>query len=37
MKIDFVCHDDIPYATIESDDAYEICKKLGKFQPTKRT
>ena len=37
MKIDFVCHDDIPYATIEADDAYAIVKKLGKFKATKRT
>lgn len=22
MNIDFVCHDDIPYASIEADDAY---------------
>ena len=37
MKIDFVCHDDKPYATIESDDAYAAVKKLGKFKATKRT
>ena len=37
MKIDYVCHDDVPYTTIESDDAYAICKKLGKFKATKRT
>lgn len=37
MKIDFVCHDDVPYTTIESDDAYAIPKRMGKFRPTKRT
>lgn len=37
MKIDYVCHDDIPYVTADVDDAYAICKKLGKFQATKRT
>lgn len=37
MKIDYVCHDDIPYSTIEADDAYAICKKLGNFKATKRT
>ena len=37
MKIDYVCHDDIPYTTLESTDAYYIPKKLGKFKPTKRT
>lgn len=37
MNIDFVCHDDIPYVTADIDDAYAICKKLGKFQATKRT
>lgn len=37
MKIDFVCHDDIPYQTADVDDAYAVCKKLGKFKATKRT
>lgn len=37
MNIDYVCHDDIPYASLESDDAYYIPKKLGKFKATKRT
>lgn len=37
MKLDFVCHDDIPYATLEGDDAYYIPKKLGKFKATQRT
>lgn len=37
MKIDFVCHDDLPYLTVESDDAYAIPKRMGKFRATKRT
>ena len=37
MKIDFVCHDDIPYKTAEADDAYALPKRLGKFRATKRT
>lgn len=37
MNIDYVCHDDIPYATAGVDDAYALCKKLGKFKATKRT
>jgi choline-phosphate cytidylyltransferase len=37
MKIDFVCHDDVPYKTIESNDAYYIPKKMGKFKATQRT
>lgn len=37
MNIDYVCHDDIPYATGDIDDAYWTCKKLGKFKATKRT
>ena len=37
QKIDFVCHDDIPYGTAGVDDAYAVCKKLGKFKATERT
>lgn len=37
MKIDYVCHDDIPYVTAGIEDAYALCKKLGKFKATKRT
>ena len=37
MKIDFVCHDDLPYATLETSDAYYIPKSLGKFKATQRT
>jgi choline-phosphate cytidylyltransferase len=36
-KIDFVCHDDIPYVTAGVEDAYALCKKLGKFKATERT
>jgi choline-phosphate cytidylyltransferase len=36
-NIDFVCHDDIPYVTAGIDDAYAICKRLGKFKATERT
>ena len=36
-NIDFVCHDDIPYGTAGVDDAYAVCKKLGKFKATLRT
>ena len=32
-----MCHDDIPYTTTESDDAYAMVKKMGKFKATKRT
>lgn len=31
-NIDYVAHDDIPYATADVDDAYALCKKLGKFK-----
>jgi choline-phosphate cytidylyltransferase len=33
-NIDFVAHDDIPYDTAGVDDAYAVCKKLGKFRAT---
>ena len=36
-NIDFVCHDDIPYVTAGVEDAYALCKKLGKFKATQRT
>ncbi|EEB05921.1 cholinephosphate cytidylyltransferase [Schizosaccharomyces japonicus yFS275] len=36
-KIDFVAHDDIPYASVDSGDIYAPVKNLGKFIPTKRT
>ena len=36
-NIDYVCHDDIPYVTAGVEDAYAVCKKLGKFKATKRT
>ena len=31
-RIDYVAHDDIPYQTADVDDAYALCKKLGKFK-----
>lgn len=37
MKIDFVCHDDLPYVTAGVEDAYALPKRLGKFKATKRT
>jgi len=36
-RIDYVCHDEEPYKTLESDDCYAFVKKLGKFKATKRT
>ena len=37
LQIDYVCHDEAPYVTLEGDDAYAIPKRLGKFKPTQRT
>ena len=37
MKIDFVCHDDLPYVTAGVDDAYAVPKRMGKFKGTQRT
>lgn len=31
-NIDYVAHDDIPYVTAGVEDAYALCKKLGKFK-----
>lgn len=36
-KIDFVAHDDLPYATTSSDDVYKDVKAAGMFCPTQRT
>ena len=36
-KIDWVCHDDLPYNTAGIDDAYSIPKAMGRFKGTKRT
>ncbi|KAJ1963346.1 choline-phosphate cytidylyltransferase [Dipsacomyces acuminosporus] len=36
-KIDYVCHDDLPYASAESDDVYSFVKAQGRFLPTQRT
>jgi len=35
--IDLVAHDDIPYASADSDDVYAFVKKQGKFLATDRT
>ncbi|KAJ2010094.1 choline-phosphate cytidylyltransferase, partial [Coemansia sp. RSA 2530] len=35
--IDYVCHDDLPYASAESDDVYAFVKAQGRFLPTQRT
>ena len=37
MKIDFVAHDDIPYASTTSVDVYQHIKDAGKFLATQRT
>lgn len=36
-KIDFVAHDDIPYASAGADDVYTMIKKRGMFLTTERT
>lgn len=36
-KIDFVAHDDLPYAAADSDDIYRPIKEMGKFVATQRT
>jgi choline-phosphate cytidylyltransferase len=36
-QIDYVAHDDIPYADSGSNDVYEFVKKAGKFLVTQRT
>lgn len=36
-KIDYVAHDDIPYASADSDDVYKPIKEMGKFLTTQRT
>ncbi|BFZ56129.1 choline-phosphate cytidylyltransferase [Savitreella phatthalungensis] len=36
-KIDYVAHDDLPYAGAGSDDIYQPLKDMGKFWPTDRT
>ncbi|KAJ9057542.1 choline-phosphate cytidylyltransferase, variant 2 [Entomophthora muscae] len=35
--IDYVAHDDIPYASVNSDDVYAEVKRSGRFLPTMRT
>ncbi|KAF8422104.1 hypothetical protein EV426DRAFT_607625 [Tirmania nivea] len=36
-SIDYVAHDDEPYASAETDDIYRPCKEAGKFLVTQRT
>jgi choline-phosphate cytidylyltransferase len=36
-NIDYVAHDDIPYVTADTEDAYAECKRVGKFIATQRT
>ncbi|XP_036367177.1 choline-phosphate cytidylyltransferase B isoform X2 [Octopus sinensis] len=36
-KIDFVAHDDLPYAAVNSEDVYKDIKARGMFLATKRT
>ncbi|CAG8532052.1 9767_t:CDS:10 [Ambispora gerdemannii] len=36
-RIDYVAHDDIPYASIDTSDVYAFVKEQGKFLPTHRT
>ncbi|RUP43368.1 hypothetical protein BC936DRAFT_137284 [Jimgerdemannia flammicorona] len=36
-QVDYVAHDDIPYASTESNDVYAFVKAQGRFLPTRRT
>ncbi|CAG99785.1 choline-phosphate cytidylyltransferase [Kluyveromyces lactis] len=36
-KIDYVAHDDLPYASADNDDIYRPIKAMGKFLTTQRT
>ncbi|KAJ7146026.1 hypothetical protein C8R44DRAFT_756391 [Mycena epipterygia] len=36
-KIDYVAHDEVPYAASGHEDVYSYCKSQGKFIPTRRT
>ncbi|EGG05357.1 uncharacterized protein MELLADRAFT_48823 [Melampsora larici-populina 98AG31] len=36
-QIDYVAHDEEPYASVDSDDVYAYAKSQGKFLPTRRT
>lgn len=36
-KIDYVAHDDLPYASADNDDIYKPIKQMGKFLTTQRT
>lgn len=37
VQIDFVAHDDLPYASANQDDIYKGIKEAGMFVPTQRT
>ena len=37
LQIDYVAHDELPYAMATNDDVYEWIKKNGQFLPTRRT
>ena len=36
-NIDYVAHDDLPYASAEAEDIYDPLRRMGKFWPTQRT
>lgn len=36
-NLDYVAHDDEPYASADCDDIYKPCKEAGKFLVTQRT
>lgn len=36
-QIDYVAHDEAPYLSSGHDDVYALCKRFGKFLPTRRT
>lgn len=37
LQIDYVAHDELPYAMATNDDVYDWIKKNGQFLPTRRT
>jgi len=37
LQIDYVAHDELPYAGGQSEDIYNWLKQIGKFLPTRRT
>ncbi|KAG6818471.1 hypothetical protein H0H93_004718, partial [Arthromyces matolae] len=36
-EIDYIAHDEVPYASVDHDDVYAYVKNQGKFIPTRRT